>query len=130
MIRILMADDHAIVREGLNDLISYQPDMEVVGEASNGRKAVAMYAALMPDVTLMDISMPVMDGIAATAAITKLFPDACIVILSSTDERQNEAMAAGASMCILKEIPGRELLAMIRQVASRCLTQSPVLQPA
>src|SRR5215475_11459272 len=84
-IRLLVADDHPLVREGIVAVVSAEPDMEVVGQASDGREAVNLFRALQPDVTLMDVQMPLLDGIGATAAIRSISATARIVILTTYD---------------------------------------------
>jgi two-component system, NarL family, response regulator LiaR len=117
-IRILVADDHAIVREGLRSLIDARRDMELVGEAKDGVEAVAKALALRPDVILMDIVMPRMDGIAATASIMAKNPAARILVLTSfsEDERLFPAIRAGAVGYLLKDSTPQELLQAILDV--------------
>jgi two-component system, NarL family, response regulator LiaR len=117
-VRILIADDHAIVREGLRALIAVRADMEMVGEARDGVEAVAKALALRPDVILMDIVMPKMDGIAATASIVAKIPAARILILTSfaEDEKLFPAIRAGAVGYVLKDSSPQELLQAILDV--------------
>jgi len=119
-IRVLIADDHAIVREGLAAIIARAPDVQVVGEASDGREAVTAYARLLPDVTLMDLRMPEMDGTAAIQEIRKSFPSAQIIILTTydTDENIFRGLRAGARAFLLKDAPRDRLMEAIRSVAS------------
>jgi two-component system NarL family response regulator len=113
-IRILLVDDYAVVREGLAALLNRQADMRVVAEAGNGKEAVEAYRTHRPDVTLMDISMPELDGIAAAVAGLAEFPAATIILLSSVDDVFERGRQAGAKACLLKEAPRQELLAAVR----------------
>jgi len=117
-IRILIVDDHAIVREGLNGLITVEPDMEVAGEASNGSEGVRNARLLKPDIILMDLVMPEMDGIQAIQEIKNQNPDARILVLTSfaDDDKLFPAIKAGASGYLLKDTLPHELLAAIRAV--------------
>ena len=119
-IRVLTADDHLVVRAGLAALIATEPGLEVVGEARDGREAVARYAELRPDVVLMDLRMPGMDGVAATRAIRQGDPQARIVVLTMYDGDVDihRALAAGATGYLLKETPAAELLQAIRSAAA------------
>lgn len=115
-ITVLLVDDHGVVREGLRHLLSTQPDMEVVGEAGDGREAIKAVAELCPDVVVMDIAMPEMNGIEATRQICASSDLTRVVILSvySTAEHVYRAMKAGASGYVLKESIGRELFEAVR----------------
>jgi two-component system response regulator NreC len=115
-IRVLLADDHAVLRAGLKALLELEPDMEVVGEASDGREAVELVQQLRPDVTVMDISMPEMDGFAATRAMRQLPSPGHIVILTMHAEESYlfEMLQAGASGYVLKSSADRELINAIR----------------
>lgn len=115
-IRVLVADDHTIVREGLRALIEGEPGMECVGLAVDGAEAVTMTEVLSPDVVLMDLTMPVVDGVAATRAITARFPDVRVVVLTSfgDESRIRAALAAGARGYLLKHLTPDELLGAIR----------------
>ncbi|MET4781068.1 response regulator transcription factor [Glaciihabitans sp. UYNi722] len=119
MIRVLVADDHPIVRSGIVALLEAAPDIEVVGEAANGAQAVSLAAELTPDLVLMDLRMPVLDGDEATARILADHPDIRIVVLTTyeTDENILTAIEAGASGYLLKAAPQEEILAGIRSVA-------------
>jgi NarL family two-component system response regulator LiaR len=117
-IRILLADDHAILRKGIRALLSTEPDIEVVGEAGDGAEALAQAQALQPDVILMDLVMPGMDGIEATHQIVTRQPDARILVLTSfvADDKVFPAIKAGALGYILKDTGPDELVRAIRQV--------------
>jgi NarL family two-component system response regulator LiaR len=117
-IRILIADDHAIVRKGLKALLATEKDMAVAGEAENGAEAVEKAAALRPDVILMDIVMPRMDGIEATRRITAERPETRVLVLTSfaADDKVFPAVKAGALGYLLKDSSPEQLLDAIRQV--------------
>lgn len=120
MIRVLVADDQALVRAGFKMIISSEPDLEVVGEAGGGRAAVKNTEALKPDVVLMDIRMPDLDGIEATRRIVRDVDGPRILVLTTfdLDEYVYEALRAGASGFLLKDTPEDQLLAAIRVVAT------------
>jgi DNA-binding NarL/FixJ family response regulator len=119
-LRILLADDHVTVRHGLRLLIDAEPDMKVIGEASDGEAALRKGLELKPDVIVMDISMPGMNGLAATRALKKARPEAAIVTLTrhSDDAYLQELLRAGASGYVLKRSAPTELLHAIRGVAA------------
>jgi DNA-binding NarL/FixJ family response regulator len=119
-VRVLLADDHAILTEGLHALLSYYDDVEVVGEARDGAEAVARVGELRPDVVLMDIAMPGMSGIEATRLIREQCPQTRVLVLSQHGERQYvlALLQAGASGYILKRALGSELITALRTVAS------------
>ena len=119
MIRVLVADDHPIVRSGIVALLATAPDIEVVGEASDGREAVDLAIALEPDLVLMDLRMPRLDGDAATARILSERPAVRVVVLTTyeSDASILTAIEAGASGYLLKAAPQEEILAGIRSVA-------------
>jgi DNA-binding NarL/FixJ family response regulator len=119
-IRVVVADDQALVRSGFRVLVDVADDMEVVGEAADGAEAVALVAAHLPDVVLMDIRMPVLDGIEATRAITSANPSTRVLILTTfdLDEYVYAALRAGASGFLLKDTRPEELLAGIRTIAA------------
>jgi two-component system, NarL family, response regulator NreC len=119
-LRILLADDHVIVRHGLKLLIDGQPDMTVIAEVSDGDAAVQRAVALKPDVIVMDISMPGMNGLAATRTLRQLRPDAAIVTLTrhSDDAYLQELLRAGVSGYVLKQSAPTELLQAIRAAAA------------
>jgi DNA-binding NarL/FixJ family response regulator len=119
MIRVLLADDQSLVRAGFRMILKAEPDIEVVGEAGDGHEAIAKAERLAPDVVLMDIRMPNLDGIEATRRITAR-PDASRVLVLTTFDRDQyvyEALRAGASAFLLKDAPEHQLLAAIRVVA-------------
>ncbi|MCB8920315.1 MAG: response regulator transcription factor [Ardenticatenaceae bacterium] len=117
-IRILLVDDHAIVRKGLRALLTEIDDVEVVGEAADGEQAISQAAALQPDVILMDIVMPNMDGIEATQFITRRQPEARVLALTSfaSDDKLFPAIKAGALGYLLKDSDPDDLIEAIRQV--------------
>lgn len=117
-IRILIADDHPVVRHGLAAMIARQPGMAVVGEATDGREVVDLFRRHRPDVTLMDLRMPQLDGVQAIAAIRGQFPAARILVLTvyDSDEDIYRGLRAGAMAYLLKDVPAEELLEAIRAV--------------
>ncbi|MEO8593223.1 MAG: response regulator transcription factor [Candidatus Solibacter sp.] len=118
LIRILIVDDHALLRKGVRNLIGAETDMQLVAEASTGREAVEEFRTHLPDVTLMDLQMPDMNGIEAIIAIRGEFPEARIIVLStySGDVQVLRALKAGARAYLLKGNVNKELLATIRVV--------------
>jgi len=130
MIRLLLADDHPVVRAGLAGLLSDEPDLEVVAEASDGEEAVRLAAATGPDVVLMDLRMPHMDGVAATAAIVAArgaaeTPRVLILTTYESDDQILAAIEAGAGGYLLKAAPQAEIVAGIRSVAAGQSALSP-----
>jgi DNA-binding NarL/FixJ family response regulator len=119
MIRILLVDDQSLLRMGFRLILEAEPDIEVVGEAADGASGVSMTAALHPDVVLMDVRMPGMDGIQATASIIAVDPASKVLILTTFDLDQYvfAGLKAGASGFVLKDAPPAELLTAIRTVA-------------
>ncbi len=119
MIRVLLVDDQSLLRMGFRLILEAEPDIEVAGEAGDGATGVSMTAALHPDVVLMDVRMPGLDGIAATAQITAAAPAAKVLILTTfdLDEYVFAGLKAGASGFLLKDAPPAELLTAIRTVA-------------
>jgi NarL family two-component system response regulator LiaR len=117
-IRVFLAEDHEIVRKGIRALLATEPDVEVIGEAADGREAVVEVIRLRPDVTLMDLDLPEVDGIQATAQITTAWPEAGILVLTSfaTDDKVFPAVKAGARGYLLKDSSPEELVRAIRQV--------------
>jgi NarL family two-component system response regulator LiaR len=128
IIRLLIVDDHTIVRKGIKALVATEKDMQVVGEAENGAEAVEKAASLKPDVILMDLVMPGMDGIEATGRITAQQPEARILVLTSfaADDKVFPAVKAGALGYLLKDSSPEQLLEAIRQVHRG----EPSLEPA
>ncbi len=116
-IRVLLADDHAVVRRGLRGFFELLDDIEIVGEAADGREAVELAAALAPDVVLMDLLMPVVDGIAATAEIKAGSPDIEVVALTSfiEEERVTAALEAGATGYLLKDADADDVATAVRR---------------
>lgn len=125
--RILLVDDHAITREGLRSLIEKQPDMEVVGEAEDGRKAFDLVRELLPDIVITDITMPNLNGVDATRQIVRQFPKVKVIALSIHSNRAFVAdmLKAGASGYVLKECTFDELVEAIRTVADDGVYLSP-----
>ena len=118
MIRVLLVDDQNIVREGLSSLLQAQSDLEIVGEAENGKVAVEQAMTLQPDVVLMDVRMPVMDGVAAIKVLKQRSPEIKILVLTTFDDDDyvTRAMAHGADGYLLKDTPSAELAQAIRSV--------------
>ena len=128
-IRILLADDHAVLRAGLRVLLSAQADLEVVGEAAEGAEALRLARSLKPDVVVMDIGMPGVSGIDATARIRRELPSTKVLILSMHDDQGylRQALRAGASGYVLKKAADTELLAAIRAAARGGVFLDPTL---
>jgi len=116
--RLLLADDHDLFREGLAGLINAQPDLEVVGQASDGLEALTLARDLHPDLIAMDINMPLCDGLEATRLIRTEWPEACILILTVHDEDEKlfEAIKAGASSYMLKNVSSADFLRGVRSI--------------
>ncbi|MGH2412907.1 MAG: response regulator [Microcystaceae cyanobacterium] len=110
MIRLLLVDDQSLICQGLKALLELEPDLEVVGMADNGETALEQVALLQPDLVLMDVRMPVMDGRAATREMTRQFPDVKVLVLSTFDEDRYiaDSMRAGAKGYLLKDMPSEE----------------------
>jgi DNA-binding NarL/FixJ family response regulator len=127
VIRILLADDHRLMREGLRSLLEEQPDMRIVGEAENGKLAVQLAAKLMPDIIIMDISMPGLNGIDATCQILSNCTKSKVIALSMHTERRTvlEMLNAGASGYLLKDCAFEEVIQAVRTVASNNTYLSP-----
>ena len=117
-IRVLIVDDHAILRDGIRSLLERQPDVEVVAEASNGREALERVREFHPDIVLMDVAMPEMNGLEATRLIKAELPEIKVLILTQHDNREYVAplLLAGASGYLLKRSGGREVVNAIREV--------------
>jgi DNA-binding NarL/FixJ family response regulator len=126
-IRILAVDDHPLVRQGIAGLVTIQPDMTLIGEASNGRDAIQQFREHRPDVTLMDLQMPEMNGIDAIIAIRNEFPEARIIVLTTYvgDVQILRALKAGARAYLLKNLLHKELLDTIRAVHAGKKNLSP-----
>jgi DNA-binding NarL/FixJ family response regulator len=118
-IRIIIADDHGVVREGLRAVLGSEPDMEVVGEAATGKEVLERATEVLPDVILMDIQMPDLNGIEATRRILEASPDVGVVVLTmfEDDDSVFSAMRAGARGYVLKGAPPSEILKVLRAVA-------------
>jgi DNA-binding NarL/FixJ family response regulator len=142
MIQILLVDDQHIIRQGLRSMLEMNPDMQVIGEAENGKRALEEVSRLQPDVVLMDIRMPIMDGVAATGAIAQQFPDTKVLILTTFDDDEyvSQALRLGAKGYLLKDTEPDELALAIRSVhkghtqlgpgllEKALLTQNPTLK--
>jgi len=128
-IRILLADDHPVVRDGLAAMLSTQPDLEVVGEAGTGAEAVAQAARLRPDVVLMDLEMPELDGIEAIRLLRAADPTVQVVVLTAfdTDDRIVGALQAGAQGYLLKGAPREEIFTALRTVSAGGALIPPVV---
>ena len=131
-VSVLLVDDHALIRRGLTDLIRYESDLNVAGEASNGQEAVEAARKLNPDVIVMDLMMPEMDGVEATRRIKAERPDSRILILTTfgTSADVARAMAAGASGAMMKDAETDDQLAAIRAVAAGGKAFSPGIEKA
>lgn len=118
MIRILVVDDQAIIRQGLKLLLNLETDFEVVGEAENGQQALTRVETLQPHIVLMDLRMPIMDGIAATAHISQHFPEIKTIVLTTfdADDLVVESLRVGAQGYLLKDTPSEEVASVIRSV--------------
>ncbi len=119
-LKIFIADDHSLLRLGLKALFKYEKDISVVGEAANGKDAVRLVLETKPDVVIMDLMMPVMDGVEATRRIKELNPDTKVLLLTSYGNSADiaNAIAAGASGALMKDTPNDELPALIRKMAA------------
>jgi DNA-binding NarL/FixJ family response regulator len=127
VIRVLISDDHGVVRQGLRMFLSLDPDIQVVGEASDGREALEMARELVPDVVLMDLLMPVMDGIAATEEIRRALPEVEVIALTSVleDASVTDAIRAGAIGYLLKDTNVEELHRAVRGAAEGRVQLAP-----
>ncbi|MBD2256035.1 response regulator transcription factor [Pseudanabaena sp. FACHB-2040] len=117
-IRLLLADDHPVVRQGLALILDSEEDMAVVAQASNGQEAADLFRQHQPDVALLDLRMPLLNGVEATAAIRAEFPTACIILLTTYDGDEDiyQGLRAGAKSYLLKDTPCEEIIEAIRQV--------------
>ncbi len=118
MIKIILADDQSIIREGLCSLLQAKPDFDIVGAAENGKVAVKLALELQPDIVLMDVRMPIMDGVAATQSLSQELPQTKVIILTTFDDDEYiiKAMQNGAKGYLLKDTPSEELAQTIRAV--------------
>jgi DNA-binding NarL/FixJ family response regulator len=138
MIRVLLVDDQGLIRQGLRALLELEPDLEMIADAENGKVALDLLEALkaagtLPDVILMDIRMPVMDGVAATQIVTQKFPSVKVLVLTTFDDRDyvTEALAMGAVGYLLKDTPSEELANAIRTIQKGYTQFAPgILQKA
>jgi two-component system, NarL family, response regulator NreC len=128
-VRILLADDHTILRDGIRSLLEDEPDMQVIGEAEDGRSAVKLACQLKPDVVLMDIAMPLLNGLEATRQIKHDCPQVKVLILTmhENEEYIRQVLASGAMGYILKDAAARELLDAIRAVQHGEAVLSPAI---
>ncbi|WP_413171488.1 response regulator [Anabaena azotica] len=142
MIKVLLTDDQSLIRQGLRALLELETDLEIVGEAENGEIAIHLVQELQPDVVLMDIRMPIMDGVAATKTIQTRFPATKVLVLTTFDDDQyiKAALQNGAMGYLLKDTPSEELAVAIRAVnkgfsqlspgiVKKLLTQFPATAP-
>ncbi|MBW4453487.1 MAG: response regulator transcription factor [Nostoc indistinguendum CM1-VF10] len=118
MIKVLLVDDQGLIRQGLRALLELEPDLEIVGEAENGEQAINLVTEFQPDVVLLDIRMPIMDGVAATREIQKRFTKTKILVLTTFDDDEyvSAALQNGAMGYLLKDTPSEELAVAIRAV--------------
>ncbi|MCP5096316.1 MAG: response regulator transcription factor [Chloroflexi bacterium] len=128
-IKLLIVDDHPVVRDGLLAILGTQPDFEVVGEAGNGRQAITLVTTLSPDVVLLDLEMPEMDGVETLKRIRATHPEARVIVFTAfdTDERILTAVQAGAQGYLLKGVPRQELFNAIRVVHGGGYLLQPVV---
>ncbi|MGB3714258.1 MAG: response regulator transcription factor [Candidatus Promineifilaceae bacterium] len=120
MIRVLLVDDQQLTREGIQILLDTEPDMEVVGQAANGEEALEIVDGCRPDVILMDVRMPITDGVTATRELAKSHPDVAVIILTTFDDDEYifGGLRAGAHGFLLKDISSKEMAEAIRTVAA------------
>jgi len=117
-IKILIADDHAVVREGTRQILEQEPDLDVVAEAADGEEAIRLAGSTKPNVAIIDISMPKVDGVEATKQIKTLYPDIAVLILTAYDDDQLvfSLLEAGAAGYLMKSVRGRELIDAVRRI--------------
>ena len=127
--QVMLVDDHDVVRTGLRGLLAIEPDLEVIGEATNGFEAIEALRDIRPNVVLMDLTMPVMNGLEATRIISKKYPDCLILALTAHEDKEYffEMLAAGAKGYITKQAASEELVAAIRSVAAGHVYLQPAL---
>lgn len=120
MIRVLLVDDQKLLRQGIQTLLELEPDLEVVGTAENGRDAIAAVERLRPDVVLMDVRMPELDGVAATRVLSERLPQVGVIILTTFDDDEYvfEGLKAGARGYLLKDVSSDDIAAAVRTVAA------------
>ncbi len=120
MIKVMLVDDQKLVRQGIQMLLESEEDIQVIGQANNGAEALDLAASLKPDVVLMDVRMPVMDGVTATQAFSQQFPKVGVIILTTFDDDEYifEGLKAGARGYLLKDISSEEMAAAVRTVAA------------
>jgi two-component system response regulator NreC len=128
-LRVLLADDHAVIREGLKSLVNAQPDMHVVGEAENGRVALQRASEVQPDVVVMDVSMPELNGIEATGRLKQTSPQVKVLVLTVHEDKGylRQLLKAGASGYVLKRAVAQELIHAIRTIAAGGVYLDPAL---
>lgn len=131
MIRVLLVDDQSIVREGIRSMLSLEPDIQVVGEAENGAQAVTQVRRLMPDIVLMDVRMPGMDGLTALARLKQFAPRTSVIMLTLYDNTDYlfQAISSGAAGYILKDASRDELVRAVRIIAEGGAIIAPSLMP-
>ena len=119
MIRVVLADDHPVVRDGLAAMVNQQPDMEVLAEAGDGEEAIAFYQQYQPDVMVLDLRMPKRDGVAVVQRVMELNPKACLLIMTTYDGDEDifRCLSQGAKGYLLKDAPRQEILSAIRAVS-------------
>ncbi len=130
-IRLLIADDHALVRSGLRSMLKREPGIEIVGEARNGREAVELCRSSRPDLVLMDVRMPDMDGLEATRALKREHPGLGVLMVTMHENRDYmlEATKAGAAGYVLKDAPRNELISAVRRIVAVEPSNSQAAQP-
>jgi DNA-binding NarL/FixJ family response regulator len=132
LITLILVDDQSLIRRGLRALLKTDPDLDVIGEAENGKEAIALTETLQPDIVIMDIRMPIMDGVVATQEICQRFPQIKVLILTTFDDQEyvNQALQHGASGYLLKDTPFEELTQTIRLVHKGYTQIGPGLAPS